>query len=652
MFGTPANSSGRSGSDPRRASRGGLFGTAGSGSGSSSRAADMDVFAVHRQVESEIDRIDATSFFSNRTSGSEPMPVYGMDAFLAAAAADDERLRGGTKPISRAADPASSRSSTSSAASQWDLHVDRRTTAPASSIATRAPTPRAPPTAAPPSVSRTHSAPDVMPTAAPPSRHVLLQTPMNGTVARPADTIMRPAPPATTRAGSASSLARSAIATPAPMAARTAARVPADFPTPSHTTCDDMVTEDFYGPAPPSSRSPRPAADPREEAENMVPRSRDGAAGRMRPPVLASTPAPASRSRSHVAMSSRDEEARRIAAATLPAGAVLDESVVIKGIRYWPTEELGHGGTSVVYRALSSKTREWCAVKKVKLDPSDPVTSATYLEEAQLLERLNNEKCDAVIKLIGYEVSSCKRYLYLVLELGDTDMAKVLKLASVKPLNLALVRYYWRMMIECVHSVHQHRVVHADLKPANFLLVKNQLKLIDFGIAKPMAPDTTKVFHDSQVGTLNYMAPEAVLGLDSDDMAQKRMRLNRGTDVWSLGVILYQMLYGRTPFAHLTADQRMKRIPDPKFAITFPRLRRGATPASAFLPMTSGPSLASLSPAELEPIGLAVQAVQVCLQRDAGKRRSLAELLVHPFVAPERYMAGAAGDTFDDQFTG
>ncbi|KAJ3349195.1 hypothetical protein GGF32_005748 [Allomyces javanicus] len=610
----------------------------------------MDVFAVHRQVESEIDRIDATSFFSNRTSGSEPMPVYGMDAFLAAAAADDERLRS-TKPISRAADPASRRSSTSSAASQWDMHVDRRTTAPASSIATRAPTPRAPPAAAPPSVSRTQSAPDAMP-AAPPSRHVLLQTPMNGTVARPADSIMRPVPPTTTRAGSASSLARSTLATPAPMAARTAARVPADFPTPSHTACDDMVTEDFYGPAPPSSSTPRQPADPREEAENMVPRSRGvGAAGRMRPPVPASTPAPASRSRSHAATSSRDEEARRLAAATLPPGAVLDESVVVKGIKYWPTEELGHGGTSVVYRALSSKTREWYAVKKVKLDPSDPVTSATYLEEAQLLERLNNEKCDAVIQLIGYEVSACKRYLYLVLELGDTDMAKVLKRAATKPLDLALVRYYWRLMIECVHRVHQHRVVHADLKPANFLLVKNQLKLIDFGIAKPMAPDTTKVFHENQVGTLNYMAPEAVMGLDSDAQNKKHMQLNRGSDVWSLGVILYQMLYGRSPFAHLTADQRMKRIPDPKFAITFPRLRRGATPASAFLPTASEPSLSSLSPAELEPIGLAVQAVQMCLQRDKAKRRSLADLLVHPFVAPERYMAGAAGDTYDEQWT-
>ncbi|KNE70558.1 TTK protein kinase [Allomyces macrogynus ATCC 38327] len=578
------------------------------------------------------------------------MPVYGMDAFLAAAAADDERIRG-TKPTSRAADPASSRSSTSSAASQWDLHVGRRTTAPAPSIATRAPTPRAPPAAAPPSVSvsRTQSAPDVMP-AAPPSRHVLLQTPMNGTVARPADSILRPAPPTATRAGSASSLARSAIATPAPMAARSAARVPADFPTPSQTTCDDMVTEDFYGPAPPSSRSPRPAADPREDAENMAPRSRGGAAGRMRPPMPASTPAPASRSRSH-AVTSRDEEARRMAAAALPPGAVLDESVVVKGIRYWPTEELGHGGTSVVYRALSSKNREWYAVKRVKLDANDPVTSATYLEEARLLERLNDEQCDAVIQLIGYELSSCKRYLYLVLELGETDMAKVLKRAATKPLDLALVRYYWRLMIECVHRVHQHRVVHADLKPANFLLVKNQLKLIDFGIAKLMAPDTTKVFHENQVGTLNYMAPEAVLGLDSDVMEQtKRMRLNRGSDVWSLGVILYQMLYGRTPFAHLTADQRMKRIPDPKFAITFPRLRRGATPASAFLPTASGSS-SSLSPAELEPIGLAVQAVQLCLQREAAKRCSLADLLVHPFVAPERYMAGAAGDTYDEQWT-
>ena len=76
------------------------------------------------------------------------------------------------------------------------------------------------------------------------------------------------------------------------------------------------------------------------------------------------------------------------------------------------------------------------------------------------------------------------------------------------------LRGVWRAMMDAVQVVHDQRVVHGDLKPANFLMVKKELKLIDFGIAKRIESDnTTNIVRENAIGTLNYMAPEAFLGI-------------------------------------------------------------------------------------------------------------------------------------------
>lgn len=70
-------------------------------------------------------------------------------------------------------------------------------------------------------------------------------------------------------------------------------------------------------------------------------------------------------------------------------------------------------------------------------------------------------------------------------------------------------------MLEAVHVVHAENVVHTDLKPANFVLVKGRLKIIDFGIAKAIANDTVNIHRDQQIGTVNYMSPEAILRMNN-----------------------------------------------------------------------------------------------------------------------------------------
>src|SRR5579859_5900918 len=85
------------------------------------------------------------------------------------------------------------------------------------------------------------------------------------------------------------------------------------------------------------------------------------------------------------------------------------------------------------------------------------------------------------------------------MECGEIDFAHILAKHQGVPLGLNFIRVYWQQMLQAVQAIHEEKIVHSDLKPANFLLVQGQLKLIDFGIAKRMGDDTTNIHRDQQV---------------------------------------------------------------------------------------------------------------------------------------------------------
>ena len=194
---------------------------------------------------------------------------------------------------------------------------------------------------------------------------------------------------------------------------------------------------------------------------------------------------------------------------------------------------IGKGGSCKVYRALS-RDCDVVALKKVKLDGLNKQAIDGFANEIALLKRLKGNP--AIIQLYSAEIDLERKSILLVMEVGEVDLNYVLRqqeMVSSSPgrisgrssLNMNFIRLTWQQMLTAVHSIHEERIIHSDLKPANFLFVRGALKLIDFGIAKAIErEDTTNVYRETLSGTLSYMSPEAIMDTSTNS---KGVRVNR-----------------------------------------------------------------------------------------------------------------------------
>ncbi|PTB36861.1 hypothetical protein M441DRAFT_72924 [Trichoderma asperellum CBS 433.97] len=293
----------------------------------------------------------------------------------------------------------------------------------------------------------------------------------------------------------------------------------------------------------------------------------------------------------------------------------------VNGKTYTRLDCLGRGGSAKVYR-VTAENGQMFALKRVALENADEMTIKGYKGEIDLLGRL--EGVDRVINLFAYEMNMEKQVLSLVMEMGERDLNALLasrQNPEASRFDPVFVRFYWKEMLECLHAVHQYDIVHSDLKPANFVLVKGRLKLIDFGIANAIQTDeTVNVHRETQIGTPNYMSPESLLDSNNPRGGRfpgrpKLMKLGKPSDVWSLGCILYQMVYGLPPFGHIANQMaRCQAIINWDHHIEFPSRGMGGAPVP--------PSL--------------IRTLKRCLNRDQHMRPTCEELLheTDPFLYP------------------
>lgn len=207
--------------------------------------------------------------------------------------------------------------------------------------------------------------------------------------------------------------------------------------------------------------------------------------------------------------------------------------------RYVVVEPIGSGGMGTVYRARDQELERFVAIKI--LSPglvTGEESRRRFRKEALALAKLSHPHIAAV-----YDVGQQDGVDYLVMEcVAGQTLSETLKSDPLLPVERATSIVL--EIAEALEEAHEQGVIHRDLKPANVMITpKGHVKVLDFGIAKllaPLAPDATASLETAfLIGTPRYMSPEQAQGRTVDAR----------TDLWSLGVIYFQMLAGRMPFA-------------------------------------------------------------------------------------------------------
>ncbi|HEX4156340.1 MAG TPA: protein kinase [Acidobacteriaceae bacterium] len=206
--------------------------------------------------------------------------------------------------------------------------------------------------------------------------------------------------------------------------------------------------------------------------------------------------------------------------------------------RYRIIEPLGAGGMGTVYRARDAKLEREVAIKI--LSPgvlSDEATRHRFRREALALAKLGHSHIAAI-----YDVSEQDSIDFIVMEcVAGQTLAALLRSGPLSVKDATSIAW---QIAEALEEAHERGVIHRDLKPANIMITpKGQVKVLDFGIAKLLAPRsgdaaTASVETAFLAGTPLYMSPEQAEGRTVDAR----------TDLWSLGVLYSEALTGRNPF--------------------------------------------------------------------------------------------------------
>jgi len=218
--------------------------------------------------------------------------------------------------------------------------------------------------------------------------------------------------------------------------------------------------------------------------------------------------------------------------------------------RFEIQSEIGRGGFGRVFRAYDPKVGRNVAIKILESD-GDPSKSSRFRNEATAAGNLHHKNIVTV-----HEFGEDQGRQFLVMEyLEGDDLQKVLRQESRnerQPLSLLERISVMSQVAEGLDYAHRCGVLHRDVKPANIMLLTDgSIKIMDFGIARLTADTSTRLTQQGfLIGTVLYMAPEQLRGSDVDALC----------DIWSYGVILYELLAGRNPFETGNLHSEMYKI--------------------------------------------------------------------------------------------
>lgn len=211
--------------------------------------------------------------------------------------------------------------------------------------------------------------------------------------------------------------------------------------------------------------------------------------------------------------------------------AGLSPGLVISG-RYEIIEELGRGGMGIVYKAMDNKLKRTVALKFLPFEWTyDPQAKERFVREAQAAAALDHPNICTV-----HEIDETEGRMFISMAFVDGESLKSLLDRGLMAVDEAVG--FGLQIAEGLREAHKKGIIHRDIKCANIMVTENgQAKIMDFGLAR-VKGGTLLTKEGMTLGTVAYMSPEQARGESVDHRS----------DIWSLGVVLHEMLSGQLPF--------------------------------------------------------------------------------------------------------
>lgn len=220
--------------------------------------------------------------------------------------------------------------------------------------------------------------------------------------------------------------------------------------------------------------------------------------------------------------------------------------------KYEKISRIGKGTFGEVFRAKHKVTKKEVALKRILMDNEQEGFPITAIREIKLLR---SYKDDNVVNLIEVCRSSLetngKAISYLVFDFCHHDLAGLIQEAHDKIKSLPFIKCIIKQLLEGLHKLHTNKIIHRDMKSSNILITKDgELKIADFGLARPYSNDPTNRKYTNRVVTLWYRPPELLLGERNYACA---------VDMWGVGCIMSE-LFTREPLMKGSTEQHQLQL--------------------------------------------------------------------------------------------